>query len=594
MIDPLTSLAFSVYSGKGVYALLLGSGVSRSAEIPTGWEVTLDLVRKLAAVEGEDCDPDPESWYRKTYGSDPNYSVLLGSLAITPSERTNMLAAYFEATPEERELGKKTPTAAHKAIARLASKGYFKVIVSTNFDRLMEQALEAEGLNPTVISTADMARGAMPLAHAQCTVIKVHGDYRDTRLRNTSNELAVYPDEINSILDRVFDEYGLIICGWSATWDRALCEAMQRSPNRRFSAYWGLRSTPSTEATDLIKFRQASTLEIESADSLFCTVEQKVEALEMFNKPHPLSTAIAVASLKKFLTEDRFRIDLRELVQNEVERQFKALAPLSVQFRSQLAEPANSQYRTRMELYESSMEMLMPLVAHGCFYGTDSQACIWRDVIIRIASLSNSQNGSQDLLRLRRYPACMLLYAGGIAAVASSNYGTLGVLLREAKTPASISFHHLEKELIFQVAPANVLDKDTLNALSGRSSWTPACDRVHDASRDSLRSLVPDDNEFDDIFDRFEYLFALVYFDMASSKSVTDPGWTSAPAGRFGWRGRDYGRSGSHVSEALAIENDRQKDAWGLIRSGLFASSMRFKEVNDSYRTEILSKIQNY
>jgi hypothetical protein len=106
--------------------------------------------------------------------------------------------------------------------------------------------------------------------------------------------------------------------------------------------------------------------------------------------------------------------------------------------------------------------------------------------------------------------------------------------------------------------------------------------------------LVPDDNEFDDIFDRFEYLFALVYFDMASSKSVTDPGWTSAPAGRFGWRGRDYGRSGSHVSEALAIENDRQKDAWGLIRSGLFASSMRFKEVNDSYRTEILSKIQNY
>lgn len=31
--DPLTQLAFLVYENKGVYALLMGSGLSRSAEI---------------------------------------------------------------------------------------------------------------------------------------------------------------------------------------------------------------------------------------------------------------------------------------------------------------------------------------------------------------------------------------------------------------------------------------------------------------------------------------------------------------------------------------------------------------------------------
>jgi hypothetical protein len=594
LFDPLTSLAFSVYSGKGVYALLLGSGVSRAAEIPTGWEVTLDLVRKIATVEGEDCDPDPESWYRKRFGTGPEYSALLENLAITPSERTNMLASYFEATPEERELGKKTPTVAHKAIARLASGGYFRVIVTTNFDRLMEQALEAEGVNPAVISTGDMAQGAMPLTHAQCTVIKVHGDYRDTRLRNTTKELAAYPAEINSILDRVFDEYGLIVCGWSATWDRALCEAIRRSPNRRFSAFWGLRSAPSTEAADLIKFRQAFTLEIESADSLFSTVEQKVESLEMFNRPHPLSTPIAVASLKKFLTEDRFRVDLRELVHNEVEREIKALAPLPAQYRIQRGVYDEGQYIARLELYESSMEMLIPLIAHGCFYGSDSQAVIWRDAIIRIASLSKPQGGHQDLVRLQGYSACMLLYAGGIVATAAQKYGTLRILLREAKTPASMSFQHLEKELIFQVAPADVLDKGTLNALKGQRAWTPACDRVHDVLRGPLRPLVPDDDDFDDLFDRFEYLFALVRFDITSSKQGPETIWAPTPVGRFGWRGRDYGRRGSHVSEALEIESDTEKEAWGPIRSGLFASSMRFKEVNDSYRTNVLAKIQNY
>jgi hypothetical protein len=51
--DPITQLAFSVYENKGVFAVLLGSGLSRSAEIPTGWEITLDLVRRVA--EGSRC-----------------------------------------------------------------------------------------------------------------------------------------------------------------------------------------------------------------------------------------------------------------------------------------------------------------------------------------------------------------------------------------------------------------------------------------------------------------------------------------------------------------------------------------------------------
>ena len=61
MIAPELALAMSVHSNKGVYALLLGSGISRSAGIPTGWEVVLDLIRKLARAQGADCEPDPEA-----------------------------------------------------------------------------------------------------------------------------------------------------------------------------------------------------------------------------------------------------------------------------------------------------------------------------------------------------------------------------------------------------------------------------------------------------------------------------------------------------------------------------------------------------
>ena len=69
MVDPILSLAFSMQSNRGVYALLLGSGVSRAAEIPTGWDITLDLVRKLACSVGEECKPDPEQWFLEKCGA---------------------------------------------------------------------------------------------------------------------------------------------------------------------------------------------------------------------------------------------------------------------------------------------------------------------------------------------------------------------------------------------------------------------------------------------------------------------------------------------------------------------------------------------
>ena len=47
MISPTESLAFAIHANPGVYAILAGSGVSRTAKIPTGWEITLDLVSRL-------------------------------------------------------------------------------------------------------------------------------------------------------------------------------------------------------------------------------------------------------------------------------------------------------------------------------------------------------------------------------------------------------------------------------------------------------------------------------------------------------------------------------------------------------------------
>jgi hypothetical protein len=76
MLNNILSLSFSIYSKKGVYALLLGSGISRSAGIPTGWEIVLDLIQKIAKISAEDSGSNHEEWYKSKFKEEPNYSKL--------------------------------------------------------------------------------------------------------------------------------------------------------------------------------------------------------------------------------------------------------------------------------------------------------------------------------------------------------------------------------------------------------------------------------------------------------------------------------------------------------------------------------------
>ncbi len=269
MISPTESLAFSMHANPGVYALLVGSGVSRNAKIPTGWEITLDLIHKLAALRKETPDPDAEQWYRNTFGKEPDYSDLLDDLCKTPAERQQLLRDYIEPSPDERDEGIKQPTTAHRAIAALAENRLIRVVVTTNFDRLIETALEDAGVTPTVLSTRDQVQGALPLIHTRCCVVKLHGDYLDTRIRNTQAELDSYDAEFNELLDRIFDEFGLIVCGWSAKWDGALCNALSRASSRRFTTYWATHGELTDPAGRLVNQRRAGLIPINDADEFF-------------------------------------------------------------------------------------------------------------------------------------------------------------------------------------------------------------------------------------------------------------------------------------------------------------------------------------
>ena len=279
MIDPMVSLAFALQSNRGAYAALVGSGVSVGAGIPTGWQVTLDLISKVARVLGEDAGDDVAGWYQQRFGEEPDYSKLLDTLARSPAERSALLRSYFEPTAEERARGVKVPGAAHTALADLAASGHVRLFVTTNFDRLIEQALEAAGVTPRVLSTPDSILGSPPLSQAGCTVLKLHGDYMDTRIKNTPAELDSYEEVVDALLDRIIDEHGFIVCGWSAAWDAALRRAFERTKSRQYTTYWADVVPPGEHASRLIELLHGEFVQVKGADAFFTDIVEKLKTL---------------------------------------------------------------------------------------------------------------------------------------------------------------------------------------------------------------------------------------------------------------------------------------------------------------------------
>jgi hypothetical protein len=316
-LPPFDALALSLHHSPGVHAILVGSGLSRAAGIPTGWEITVDLIRRLAALDEVTEHDDWVEWYRDKYGKEPSYSEIIAALASTSTERRAILQSYIE-PPKSEDIRK--PTKAHYAIARLIASAAVRVVVTTNFDRLIENALREAGVEPTVIASDDAIAGATPLIHSKCTVIKVHGDYLDARIKNTDAELEEYSPAMNALLDQVFDNFGLLIVGWSGEWDTALRSAIRRAPSRRYPLYWAVRGSVGGLAQDLLEQRAGRTFPIADADSFFAKLSETLDALTQASRPHPQSVEIAIALARRYCRDDKFGMEWTEYLYSEVER----------------------------------------------------------------------------------------------------------------------------------------------------------------------------------------------------------------------------------------------------------------------------------
>ncbi len=432
-MEPHVTLAFALRSTPGTYAVLLGAGASVASGVPAAWDVQRDLIEKAAAAEGAREIGDPFTWYKDRYGREATYDGLLDALSATTFERQALLKSYFEPDEGEREQGLKKPTAAHRAVARLASAGLVRIVLTTNFDRLTETALRDAGIEPTVVAHPDEITGLAPLHTISCLVVHLHGDYlTPVGMLNTAKELGTYTPEADKFLDHVFDNYGLIIAGWSAQHDTALRNALSRCTTRRFNTYWADPRPLADKAQDLLTRREAEYVQSD-ADTFFGQVADAADALADTAREHPVGIAVAVASAKRALAAGQLAIPLHDMLRREANR----VAALPLRTNGPwvgLGEAIEAEHLRRLARLEAEAERLLALVATTAYWGNEQTDPWWFPAIAELSGIP-SASGISSLINLAGAPGTMTMYAAGIAALGAKRWDLLVRILTEPEVP---------------------------------------------------------------------------------------------------------------------------------------------------------------
>lgn len=471
----------AVHHRPGSYAVLLGSGVSTAAKVPTGWQVVKNLARSIAVIEGADPE-DPVTWYAERSGTEVTYSALIGALGRTEADRqaivVDMLTSGAKRFPP--------PTPAHQAVAALAAGGWIKVILTTNFDPLLEDALAATGVEYTALSSADQISGALPLAHAAVVVVKLHGDYRDLHIRNTDVELAEYPQPVDDLLDRVFDDYGLIICGWSGNHDRALSNAVDRSRNRRFATYWAARGgVLQPVAAALAQRRDAQIVPVVDADAFFGRLRDAVESLRDLDYVQDEPPALMVASLKRDLAGGGGAISAHDRVRREIAKAHAFADRLDAEHDS---------WNDEILRATPDLEALGAVVATVAYWGDERTDQWWIGEIAQFTR-RRGDGGRTRVQDLTRLPGLVMAWAAGIAAIAGSRDDLLTRLLALPAVPETSGT---------DVAPPVLQLDPGMLKLEGEVAWI-----FHRLNAAFSEHLALGKTGYAEAFDRWQYTLAV-------------------------------------------------------------------------------------
>lgn len=268
-------LAFKIKGyGTPRFAFFLGAGASRQSGIITAGEMIRHFKEQIVVqcgsgelkTEAERAKWLAEQEWYKADGSE--YCKCFEKFEPKEIGRQR----YIESIIEKRD-----PSFGYVVLANLMASAHVNTIITTNFDDLVYSACTTfTGIRPIVYAYGVLA-SEMRFTAQRSKILKLHGDFLYSTLKNTNTELAAQDPNMERQLRQVLSEYGLIVVGYGGG-DKSVMKILSDISERN-DLYWCIRRGEkiNEDVEKLLRDKGGFLVEIEGFDEMMNEISRTVE-----------------------------------------------------------------------------------------------------------------------------------------------------------------------------------------------------------------------------------------------------------------------------------------------------------------------------
>ena len=266
----------------------------------------------------------------------------------------------------------------------------------------------------------------------------------------------------------------------------------------------------------------------------------------------------------------RYRIQLSDLIGKTVERVLEVTSGKAFAVQDGPT-PTRELVTERVRRYEATCSTLLAMAPTGGFWAEEEHYPVWQRALQRLGS--NISSGNALWFDLQRYPATLLLYALGLAAVEADRLQFLKRMLTAMLQGEHQKDLHaveiLPPSCQFQSYSDHALVMRLLEGMDRRRA--PLNDWIHNALWPYAECIIPDNNRYTFVFDKLEILMALSYAhhkkNWSSDMQSSDLYWV--PPGAFGHRFENRNQILQEIRESLS----KKRDESPFVTCGIFGET---------------------
>lgn len=292
------------------YCFILGSGASREAGIHTGVQMAEIWARELKEKYEEN---ELKELMRELgiESIEPNSKNYFGIYELLYYDNYQEGYAFFE-----KELEKGTPSLGHYALAKILAGGRHNLVITTNFDSLVEDALFIYTRKHPLVIGHESLTEFMNLNIDRPIVAKIHRSvyFHPFNRKAETNGLA---EGWKEILKNLLMVYTPIVIGYAGG-DQSLMQFLNDESvnlNGLYWCYWS-KEEPSEEIRDLVAKKNGCLVPIEGFDQMMFMISRKLG----FDNPEKEMRRVTEERIEKYNKQyDQFESRIREEADKESE-----------------------------------------------------------------------------------------------------------------------------------------------------------------------------------------------------------------------------------------------------------------------------------